>query len=117
MIGFDACVLFMRFVPFAALGLMCAKPALTAGLPSKPLRLGLCASCHGETGMARGPGIPHLAGQPLDYLRKAMKDYRDGTRNVPLMRHILGPLNESDIDQLARWYSAQTHPSRSAASP
>jgi cytochrome c553 len=98
----------MRIVPIAALGLTCALPAFAADMPLKPVRLGLCAACHGETGMAQIPGAPNLAGQRLDYLRKALKDYRDGSRDIPLMRAAIGPVSEADLDQLARWYSAQT---------
>ncbi|GLQ90582.1 hypothetical protein GCM10007898_41580 [Dyella flagellata] len=114
---FNACVLPMRFVLFAALGLTCALPALAADPLPKPLRLGLCAACHGETGMAQMPGAPNLAGQRLDYLRQALKEYRDGTRNVPLMRAAIGPLSDAELDQLARWYSAQVPQSQAAAHP
>jgi cytochrome c553 len=79
-----------------------------AAAPTKPARLGLCAACHGETGMAQIPGAPNLAGQKLDYLREALKQYRDGRRNVPLMRAAIGPMSDADLDELARWYSAQT---------
>lgn len=97
----------MRTVFIAAVSLAIAQPAV-AGLPPKPVRLGLCAACHGETGMAQIPGAPNLAGQRLDYLRKALQDYRDGSRNVPLMRAAIGPVSDADLDALARWYSAQT---------
>ena len=79
-----------------------------AATPAKPMRLGLCAACHGETGMAQVPGVPNLAGQKLDYLRDALKQYRDGRRNVPQMRAALGPMSDADLDELARWFSAQT---------
>jgi cytochrome c553 len=117
MAGFDACVLPMRFVLFAALGLICAQPALAANPPPKPLRLGLCAACHGETGVAQMAAAPNLAGQRLDYLRKALQEYRDGTRNVPLMRTAIGSLNDQELDQLAQWYSVQTPPPPAAANP
>ena len=59
----------MRILLTAALCLTFALPSL-AQTPSpvvaKPWRLGLCAACHGETGMAVMPGAPHLAGQRLD---------------------------------------------------
>jgi cytochrome c553 len=108
----------MRTVLIAALGLICALPALATNLPpQKPVRLGLCAACHGETGMAQIPGAPNLAGQQLDYLRKALQDYRDGSRNVPLMRAAIGPVSDTDLDQLARWYSAQTPQPQAVAQP
>lgn len=86
---------------------------LTAALPAlavpsaRPARLGLCAACHGETGIAQLPGAPNLAGQRLDYLRAALAQYRDGRRDVALMRTAIGPVSEADLDALARWYAAQ----------
>jgi cytochrome c553 len=93
----------------AALCLTLALPGLaqTPSVAAKPSRLGLCAACHGETGMAVMPGAPNLAGQRLDYLRQALKDYRDGRRDVPVMRVAIGPLSAAELDALARWYSAQ----------
>jgi len=75
--------------------------------PQSPARLGLCAACHGETGHARQPGVPNLAGQNLDYLRNALKQYRNGQRDVALMRAAIGPVSDAELDALARWYSAQ----------
>jgi cytochrome c553 len=67
--------------------------------------------------MAQIPGAPNLAGQKLDYLRKALMDYRDGNRDVPLMRAAIGPVSDADLDQLARWYSAQTPQPQAAGQP
>jgi cytochrome c553 len=53
------------------------------------------------------PGVPTLAGQRLDYLRDALAQYRDGRRDVPVMRTAIGALGAADLDALARWYSAQ----------
>lgn len=75
---------------------------------ARPPRLGLCAACHGERGMAVAPGVPNLAGQRLDYLLDALQQYRDGRRNAAAMRAALGPLNQGQIEQLARWYAAQS---------
>jgi cytochrome c553 len=95
----------------AALCLAAAMPALgqsQTAAPARPSRLGLCAACHGETGQASMPGAPNLAGQQLDYLRSALKQYRNGGRDVPLMRAAIGPVSDADLDALARWYSAQS---------
>lgn len=61
--------------------------------------------------MARILGAPNLAGQRPDYLREALRQYRDGRRDIPVMRAAAGPLSDADIDRLAAWFSAQT-PSR-----
>jgi cytochrome c553 len=95
----------MRLVLLAALA-VATLPAFAAG-PARPARLGLCAACHGETGIAQMAGAPNLAGQRLDYLRSALAQYRDGRRDVPTMRAAIGPISAAELDALARWYSAQ----------
>ena len=93
--------------------LLTAVPLLFVTLPSlaqtpvPPARLGLCAACHGANGHAAMPGVPNLAGQRLDYLRDALKQYRDGRRDIPVMRAAIGPVSDLELDALARWYSEQ----------
>ncbi len=53
------------------------------------------------------PGVPNLAGQREDYLRAALRQYRNGQRNVAVMRAAVGPLNDAQLDALAAWYSRQ----------
>lgn len=100
----------MRTLLIAVLAIAATFPAALpsqAQAPSPPSRLGLCAACHGEHGQAVMPGVPNLAGQPLEYLRSALQQYRDGRRAMPLMRAAIGPVSADDLDALARWYSAQ----------
>jgi len=97
----------MRTSLLAALCLLAAFP-IHAQTPTPPARLGLCAACHGATGHASMPGVPNLAGQRLDYLRDALKQYRDGRRAIPVMRAAIGPVSDAELDALARWYSAQS---------
>ncbi len=99
----------MRTLPIVAIlvASLFARAAVAGESPAKPARLGLCAACHGETGKAQIPGAPNLAGQRLEYLRIALAEYRDGRRNIPLMRAAIGPVSEAELDALARWYSAQ----------
>lgn len=89
------------------LALVAAAPAASTAAPAKPARLGLCAACHGEHGKAVVPGAPNLAGQRLDYLLDALQQYRDGRRDVTVMRAAVGPLGEAELQALARWYAAQ----------
>jgi cytochrome c553 len=81
--------------------------AQTATQQSPPQRLGLCAACHGERGIANGQTIPNLAGQNLDYLRNALIQYQSGARDVPAMRAAAAMLNAAELDQVLRWYAAQ----------
>ncbi|WP_184600478.1 c-type cytochrome [Rhodanobacter sp. MP1X3] len=100
----------MRTLQIAACCLAAALPVLALSQPAMqpPSRLGLCAACHGTTGRATQPGVPNLAGQNLDYLRDALKQYRNGRRDVALMRAAIGPVSDAELDALARWYSAQS---------
>lgn len=97
----------MRTVLIAALCLAAATP-LQAQAPARPARLGLCAACHGEQGIAQVAGVPNLAGQRLDYLRDALAQYRDGRRDVAVMKAAIGPVSAAELEALARWYSAQS---------
>ncbi len=97
----------MRISLIAAACLAAAIPTHVRGQSATPARLGLCAACHGTHGHAGMPGVPNLAGQRLDYLRDALKQYRDGRRNVPVMRAAIGPVSDADLEVLARWYSVQ----------
>lgn len=79
--------------------------AANADEPPKPARLGLCAACHGERGVASAPGIPHLAGQDRAYLVAALRQYRSGERTAQAMQTAAGSLSDADIDALAAWYA------------
>ncbi len=68
---------------------------------------GACAGCHGIDGNALNPEIPSLAGQPAEYLIKAMKDYRDGRRNDPLMAAAVRKMQDESIANLAAYYATQ----------
>lgn len=65
-----------------------------------------CAGCHGPSGISSNPMWPNLAGQKEGYLVKQMKAFRDGTRADPLMAPMAKPLTDSDIDNIAAYYSS-----------
>ena len=66
-----------------------------------------CAACHGETGVSQISAFPTLAGQKADYLYHALKDYKNGKRNNPLMAEQVKPLSDQDMRDLAAFYSKQ----------
>jgi len=89
-----------------ALSALFFAAASQAQTPAKP-RLGLCAACHGENGVATAPGTPNLAAQNREYLVAALRQYRAGERTAQAMRAVAGSLSDADIDALAAWYAAQ----------
>ena len=90
----------------AAASLLLALCA-SAAAQTPPQRLGLCASCHGERGIATATSLPNLAGQNLEYLRGAVEQYRSGARDVAAMRAALGMVTAADADAILQWYAAQ----------
>ena len=81
--------------------------AFSTNAQTPPARLGLCASCHGEHGVAAIPTVPNLAAQNLVYLRGALQQYKSGARDVPAMRAATSMLNDAEADQVLQWYAAQ----------
>ncbi len=65
-----------------------------------------CAICHGPVGLSQMPSAPHLAGQPSIYIEEQMKHYRSGKRTHEVMGVIAKPLTDTDIENLAAWYSS-----------
>lgn len=66
-----------------------------------------CARCHGETGIPTIPSWPLIAGQAPGYLVNVLKAFRAGLRKDPMMAVAAGSLSDTDIANLAAFYSAQ----------
>ena len=64
-----------------------------------------CTGCHGINGISNNPMWPNLAGQQEGYLVKQLHAFRDGVRDDPLMTPMSKTLSDSDIDNLAAYYS------------
>lgn len=67
-----------------------------------------CAACHGETGGGSNPAWPKLAAQKPGYLVNALKAFRAGLRKDPMMAGVSRGLSDTDIANLAAYYSAQS---------
>jgi len=67
-----------------------------------------CTSCHGPALHGR-EAIPRLAGQRADYLLKALKSYRDGTRRSAdtTMTAAVRGLSDDDLASLAQYASSK----------
>ena len=93
----------------AALAL--ALPALAAGNAEagKQKAAQICAACHGPAGdKPSAPENPILAGQHYDYLVKALRDYKSGKRENPIMKGFAASLSPQEIENLAAWFSSQS---------
>lgn len=85
-----------------------------------PPTVPMCALCHGQFGPSPFPGVPTIHGLPAGVIANALLKYRDGERPCRksecasagacpdmAMCDIAGPMNDEDIEALARWYENQ----------
>jgi cytochrome c553 len=64
-----------------------------------------CASCHGSDGNKTAAGVPRLAGQHPQYIVRAAKAYRDGSRTMPAMHEKLHDLSQADLENIAIYFA------------
>jgi len=67
----------------------------------------VCAACHGATGDGDNSTYPKLAGQYQSYLTQALKDYRSGDRQDPIMAGFATNLTIQQIRALSAWFASQ----------
>ena len=66
-----------------------------------------CTGCHGEQGRAAADGYyPRIAGKPAAYLHEQLLAFRDGRRRYALMTHLLEPLTDAYLGELAQYFAA-----------
>ena len=87
--------------------LAAASSAVFAGdVATGKAKSATCAGCHGAQGVSNNPLWPNLAGQQQGYLVKRLKSFREGTRSDPMMGPMAKPLSDTDIENLAAYYSS-----------
>lgn len=65
-----------------------------------------CMNCHGLDGRSTGADIPHLAGQRLEYLQLALKEYRSGARPHTALQQLFSQLDEAQLANVAAFYAS-----------
>ena len=65
-----------------------------------------CAGCHGANGEGKAPN-PKLAGMAEDKFVQALKDYKSGKRDNPIMKGFAATLSKKDVEDVAAWFSSQ----------
>jgi cytochrome c553 len=66
-----------------------------------------CIACHGADGNSSNPAWPTLAGQHAQYIVKQLQAFKSGARKDPLMSPMAAGLSDTDIADLAAWFSTQ----------
>lgn len=80
--------------------------ALAADIEAGKAKSVVCAACHGADGHSVNPLWPNLAGQQDQYLVKQLKAFKAGTRTDPTMAPMAAPLTDTDIENLAAYFSS-----------
>jgi cytochrome c553 len=65
----------------------------------------VCGVCHGVDGLAKIPEAPNLAGQSENYLTEQIAAFKSGERKNEMMSVVVQDLSETDIENLAAYYS------------
>ncbi|HKJ51183.1 MAG TPA: cytochrome c [Gammaproteobacteria bacterium] len=65
-----------------------------------------CAGCHGPEGISQNDLWPNLAGQKEGYMVAQLKAFRAGERMNPMMSPMAAPLSDTDIADLAAYFSS-----------
>jgi cytochrome c553 len=69
-----------------------------------------CTVCHGAEGRATADGYyPRIAGKPAGYLLNQLRNFRAGRRIFPQMVYFAQFRSDTDLEELAEYFSAQ-HP-------
>jgi cytochrome c553 len=66
-----------------------------------------CAACHGPGGNSSNPVMPSLAGQPAQFISMQLFQFREGNRKDPQMTPMAAGLSNTDMNDLAAYFSAQ----------
>lgn len=72
-----------------------------------PRKANACIVCHGIGGNATDPAIPSLAGQPAQAIAMQLFMFREGNRKNPQMSPMASSLSNTDMNELAAYFSRQ----------
>src|SRR5687767_5600476 len=100
----DVAAYFATFAGEPDTGRTSASPA---AIEAGRTKAATCVACHGPEGVAAAPQWPNLAGQHETYLLVALGQYKDGSRVDMVMNPLMGPLDETSIEELAAFFASQ----------
>ena len=96
-----------RIVAAASVFLAAHTPSALAD-PAAQVDASKCTACHGMYGEGAPSGVPRLAGQNADYMNHALSMFKTGTRASAIMQPVALNLSDTEIRQLADYFSNQS---------
>lgn len=77
-----------------------------------------CQACHGLQGQGNDAGgFPRLAGLDADYLARQLRDFKNGSRQSPVMAPQATPLDDAAIQAVSDYYAGLKPPAGQAPTP
>ena len=83
-------------------GSVCAAGDVKAGR-AKAL---MCQACHGIDGLSKVPDAPNIAAQTEPYIVAQLQAFKSGMRKNEAMSMVAPSLSDTDIEDLAAYFSA-----------
>jgi cytochrome c553 len=71
------------------------------------IKIGLCAACHGVTGVSNQDVWPNLAAQKPDYIVKQLYAFKNDNRTNKVMNAVAKYLSDDDMNNLAAYFAKQ----------
>ena len=97
----------MAFAAWLGLAALTWQGPATAGdVKAGRVKAEVCAVCHGLDGLAKIAEAPNIAGQNEHYLVEQLGAFQTGARNNEMMSIVIKDLSQTDIENLAAYYSA-----------
>ena len=98
----------LLFSSLTSLSLMVASGSLcTAGdIKTGRAKALMCQACHGLDGLSKTPDAPNIAAQIEPYIVAQLQAYKSGTRKNDAMSVVAPSLSDTDIEDLAAYFSA-----------
>jgi cytochrome c553 len=66
----------------------------------------MCQACHGLDGLSKTPDAPNIAAQIEPYIVAQLQAYKSGMRKNDAMSVVAPSLSDTDIEDLAAYFSA-----------
>src|SRR3984893_16922159 len=66
----------------------------------------MCQACHGMDGLSKAPNTPNIAAQIEPYIVAQLQAFKSGARKNDAMSVVAPPLSDTDIEDLAAYFSA-----------
>lgn len=82
-------------------------PPLAGDAKAGQAKAAVCGACHGMDGNSTDPQYPKLAGQNEPYIVRQLTDFKNGTRQNPIMMGFAAALSPQDMHDVGAYFATQ----------